>query len=168
MTTFDDTTASSLDQQEVEDQQEYEERGQFHLRGIKFFGGEEVVCAVHENDTDWTMRKHIVMYDPMVYDSLGYFQPWARTADESGHTIQTANILSMYEIHDSIATKYTEAGKKNAIALLREDLKDPDLTDEEREQIERDIYEMIDSDETIDLPEPPEMFRYLEVPKSVH
>jgi hypothetical protein len=167
MTTFDDTTAASLEQ-EAEEQQEYEEPGQCYIRGIKFFGGEEVVCAVVVDDIDWTMKKFISMIDPMVYDVHGNFQPWARTSEQSEHPIQTANILSMFEVHDSVMTKYDEAATKCAVAMLREDLKNPDLTDEEREQIERDIYQMIDYDEDIELPEPPEMYRFIEVSKTRH
>ena len=167
MTTFDDTTAASLEQEVVEEQ-EYEEPGQCYIRGIKFFGGEEVVCAVLVDDIDWTVKKHIVMIDPMIYDAYGNFHPWARTSDQSEHPIQTANILSMFEVHDSVMTKYDDAATKFAIAMLREDLKNPDLSDEEREQIERDIFQMIDHDEDIELPESPEMFRYLEVSTTRH
>jgi hypothetical protein len=167
MTTFDDTTASSLDQEE-QDQQEHDERPQLFYRAIRFKNGEEVVCAVMQDDLDWTIKKFVLINDPYIVNPDGSLRPWSLITDQYQIPMATDTMQAMYFVQESIEERYEDAVEEAYMQSLRNDLKNPKLTDEERESLERELFAASDGSDPIDVAEPPEMFGNLPVSKTLH
>lgn len=169
MTTFDDNTAASS----AVEQEEYVEQEQprMEIRGVRFKGGEEIVCAINEDDLDWTVRKFVWANQPMAVDAHGNLSPWTSIGNQYQYEISTDLIRSMYEVKSSVETKYDEAAEEQHLSFLREDLADPSITDEEREMIENEIRQVSNYADPIDKPlhqSAPERFGFLEVSNTVH
>lgn len=153
-----------VDVEEVE-RQEYSD-GVF-VRAIRFKAGEEVVCGVHVEDFDWTVKKFVVIHQPMVIDATGKMVPWTSIGNAYSYTIATDLIRSMYEVKHKFMDQWNHAAEEQHFGFLRDDLADPDLPDEEREAIEQELAEADDGSVDQEI-EPPEMFGYMPVSKTRH
>lgn len=165
MTKFDEHT--SLVEVDAVEEQEYDDQPELYFRAIRFKGGEEIVCAVYADDIDWTTKKYVLINDPYIVNQDGSLRPWSVVTDQYQIPMATDTMLAMYFVSESVEARYEELVKLAYIASLREDLKNPDLSDDERESIEQELFNATDiTDEPVF--EVPEMFGYLPVPKSVH
>lgn len=153
-----------VDVDEVQ-QQEYS-RGVF-CRAIRFKGGEEIVCGLHNEDFDWTVKKFVLIHQPMVIDGAGQMKPWSAIGNQYSYEISTDLIRSSYELRPKFIEQWNHAAAEQHFDFLREDLKNPDLTDEEREEIELELFEGADGSEEPEV-EVPEMFGALPVSKTLH
>lgn len=167
MSTFDDNNVASLEVESVEGVEQ--EQARMEIRAIKFKGGEEVVAGIWEDDLDWTMKKFVWLQQPMQVGPHGEMKPWSAIGNQYQYEISTDLIRSMYEITRLAETAYDDAAQEQHLSFLRADLADPDITDEEREQVEAEIREVTDYADPLDKPlAPPEKYGYLEVSRTVH
>jgi hypothetical protein len=164
MKTFDGTASSSFDQEEEQQEDNY---NGLYYRAIRFKGGEEVICGIRGEDLNWTIKKYILINDPMLVDRFGEFSPWSSVTDQYEIEISTDLIRAIYTLKESIETKYDSLLEEQHYAGLREDLKDPNLTEEERECIEAQLTNKYDGSEPLDQPVPV-MFQHLPVSNTIH
>jgi hypothetical protein len=165
MTKFDEHT--SLVEVDAVEQEEYNEKPELYFRAIRFKGGEEIVCAVYADDIDWTTKKFVLINDPYIVNPDGLLRPWSVVTDQYQIPMATDTMLAMYMVSESVEGRYEELVKQAYIASLRDDLKNPDLPEDERESIEQELYACTDIDDE-PVFEQPEMFGYLPVSKQLH
>jgi hypothetical protein len=165
MTNFDGTATSSFEEQE-EVQQEEHPTGLWY-RAVRFKGGEEIICGIYHDDLDWTNKKFILINQPMLHDRFGEFSEWSTVTDQIEIEISTDLIRAIYTLKESIETKYDTFIEERYFEWLREDLKNPDLTDEDRESIEDQLSRRYDGSEPLNQPVPV-MFGHLPVSNTIH
>lgn len=164
-------TASALDPAlhvEQEDEEEKKQSEFLYVSVVKFLHGEEVLCSIRGDDMNWTVKKFITVYDPVVVDPGLKFRPWSELTDQTQIEIQTCDIRAIYGVKERIEEAYDDWCGEQYYAGLREDLKDPDLTDEARDEIEAILLNAYDGSEELKEEEEDVLTSWMMPSKTLH
>jgi hypothetical protein len=155
---------------EAEEVQEQAFNQGIFTRAIRFKGGEEIVCGVHADDFDWTVKKFIVIHQPMVLDAATKkMKPWSDISDDFSMEISTDLVRTMYEVKHRYSVQWSDAAAEQYFAHLRERLEDDSISDEERTDIEQELLMASDgSEEEESVLEVPGLFNHVPVSKTLH
>ena len=143
-------TASAFDPALYVDVDDVEqEKPKNYYRVVKFLGGEEILCGIAEDDLNWTVKKFITIWEPVVVDPGLKFRPWSELTDDYVQEISTTDIRSVNTVKEVVEDAYDRYCAEQYYAGLRDDLNNPDITEEEREHIEALLLEAYDGSEEV-------------------